>query len=66
MTRAIAEGVDTSRVKFSTPIPRVGRPDEIAQMVLFLASDKSSFCTGSEYVVDGGDMAGQSYGSMAE
>jgi 3alpha(or 20beta)-hydroxysteroid dehydrogenase len=40
------------------PIPRAGRPDEIAQMALFLASDESSYSTGSEFVADGGWNAG--------
>jgi NAD(P)-dependent dehydrogenase (short-subunit alcohol dehydrogenase family) len=34
---------------------RVGRPEEIASAVLFLASDESSFMTGSEVFVDGGE-----------
>jgi NAD(P)-dependent dehydrogenase (short-subunit alcohol dehydrogenase family) len=37
-----------------TPIKRLGRPDELAAAALFLASDESSFMTGSDMVVDGG------------
>ena len=43
----------------SQPIPRIGRPIEIARLALFLASDESSYCTGMEFVADGGSVAGQ-------
>ncbi|MDT3412712.1 SDR family NAD(P)-dependent oxidoreductase [Kosakonia cowanii] len=37
-----------------TPLGRIGRPEETAAVALFLASDESSFMTGSEIFVDGG------------
>ena len=40
------------------PIPRPGVPDDIAQMALYLASDRSSFVTGQAIVVDGGRASG--------
>ena len=40
------------------PIPRMGRPDEVARAVLYLASDESSFVTGVALPVDGGGVAG--------
>jgi NAD(P)-dependent dehydrogenase (short-subunit alcohol dehydrogenase family) len=44
----------TSASDMMTPMARRGRPEEIAQVALFLASDASSFVTGAAYPVDGG------------
>ena len=41
-----------------TPMQRAGTSEEVAKLVLFLASDDSSFITGSEFVIDGGFVTG--------
>jgi NAD(P)-dependent dehydrogenase (short-subunit alcohol dehydrogenase family) len=50
------EGMD-----YQQPIPRVGRPEDIANMALYLASDRSTFVTGQAIVVDGGAATGVSW-----
>ncbi len=41
----------------TVPLKRVGKPEEIAQTIAFLSSDKASFTTGASYLVDGGKTA---------
>ena len=61
MARALLQGVDPEvakqrleRLKALHPMNRLGEPRDIAEAVLFLASDASKFVTGAELVVDGG------------
>ena len=42
------------RMMHAQPIARVGAPEDVANLALFLASEASSFCTGGVYMVDGG------------
>ncbi len=42
------------RFASSVPMKRPAEPAEVAALALFLASDESSYCTGSEFIVDGG------------
>ena len=48
------------------PLGRVGVPDDLAEMALFLASDESSFVTGQALVVDGGMSTGTPWGEWAK
>jgi 2-keto-3-deoxy-L-fuconate dehydrogenase len=55
--RIAAQGdVEKARAAFLArqPMGRLGRPDEIAELVLYLASDESSFTTGQAHIIDGG------------
>jgi NAD(P)-dependent dehydrogenase (short-subunit alcohol dehydrogenase family) len=60
-TPMLAEGfIDEQRrrkVLSRIPMGRVGKPEEVAYGVLFLASDEASFVTGTELVIDGGYLA---------
>jgi 3alpha(or 20beta)-hydroxysteroid dehydrogenase len=52
-------GASPDRARFQhLPARRYGEPDEVASLMVFLASDESAFMTGTEFVIDGGSQAG--------
>lgn len=60
----ISEEEINAAVYANFPIPRVGQPEEVANVTLFLATDEASYSTGSEFVADGGWFAGMRSPSM--
>ncbi len=50
----LADPAKVERLQAIVPLQRMGKPEEVAEVVLFLASDRSSYVTGSTYFVDGG------------
>lgn len=48
---------DLASLEASHALGRLGEPGEVAELVLWLSSDKASFVTGSSYPVDGGYLA---------
>lgn len=54
MITNMLEGGRDEKMVARQPIKRLGTPEDIAEMALFLASDRSSYCTGQQFTVDGG------------
>ncbi|WGF88768.1 SDR family NAD(P)-dependent oxidoreductase [Marinivivus vitaminiproducens] len=60
LTGKAGRAVEPRWIEYShqrTPMPRLGRPDDVARAALFLASDEATFITGHNLMVDGGWMA---------
>jgi NAD(P)-dependent dehydrogenase (short-subunit alcohol dehydrogenase family) len=51
----ISEDAARQRI-MDIPIGRTGRPEEVAELVAFLASDRGAFISGADYIIDGGTM----------
>ena len=62
---AIAEKMKDGFAK-AQPVPRAGLPDDIAQCVVWLASDRASFINATDIVVDGGVIGGKNYSMHQE
>jgi 3-oxoacyl-[acyl-carrier protein] reductase len=54
MPAASLDSATRQRMIDATPLQRIGRPEEMAELALFLLSERSSFTTGQVYVADGG------------
>jgi len=50
----LADPKKVARLKELVPLQRMGKPEEVAEVVLFLASERAAYVTGSTYYVDGG------------
>ena len=57
MVKAVGDDGESDYYR-KLPAGRIGNVDDIANLVLFLASDESAYCTGTEFVIDGGMQAG--------
>ena len=61
-----AEETVQEKMKAGVPMKRYGTPEEVADLVLFLASDESTFINGHELVIDGGLVGGRMWTPQQE
>ncbi|KAK3044623.1 hypothetical protein LTS18_000787, partial [Coniosporium uncinatum] len=54
LAKSMEQGAGYAKLLERTPIPRWGRPEEVAQVCVFLVGGRASFVTGEEVLVDGG------------
>ncbi|MCG8926999.1 glucose 1-dehydrogenase [Lentzea sp. CC55] len=57
VSEALGRPIDVSPIGKKLALRRIGQPEDVANVVLFLAGDESAYCTGGEFVVDGGATA---------
>jgi 3alpha(or 20beta)-hydroxysteroid dehydrogenase len=57
VSTALGRPIDVSPIGKKLALRRIGQPEDVANVVLFLAGDDSAYCTGGEFVVDGGATA---------
>ncbi|MDX8029354.1 glucose 1-dehydrogenase [Lentzea sp. BCCO 10_0856] len=57
VSETLGRPIDISPIGKKVALRRVGQPEDVANVVLFLASDDSAYCTGAEIAVDGGATA---------
>jgi NAD(P)-dependent dehydrogenase (short-subunit alcohol dehydrogenase family) len=48
-------GIDVATINASVPLGRIGRPEEIAEAVAYLVSDRAAYVIGANLVIDGGE-----------
>ena len=56
-TAGLSADVVKKMIEAAHPVGRFGTPEEVARLVLYLASDDSAFCTGAPFIIDGGMLA---------
>lgn len=56
MARSLADGLDLDAYARTLPVPRLGQPWEVAELVAFLASDNAAYVTGASLDINGGEL----------